>query len=223
MSSKIDIINLALGRISQSPIGDLNEGSIQATIAQRIFDPCVSECLSGNDWSFAQVREALAEVANYTPVGWSYAYTYPANCLRLWRISNDFTAKRTGDRFARAYVPALNQSVILTNTGLAVAEYTFFVKDTTIYTPDFVSVLAYRLAADFAMPLNADMEQAINMSKIFQSEMSEAKRMSSYEDDALYVRDESAYVDARGSGSPTVRQALGGPGGVNFVDWNNQT
>lgn len=220
MASKIEIINLALGRIGQGTIGSLSEDSVQAAVAGRIYESCLKECLRGNNWSFAQVSEPLALVANYTPVNWTYAYQYPTSCMVLWKLYV-VGSPREGDHFQELFVPALNQKVIGSNTQFANGEYTFYVQDTSLYDSSFVNVFAYRLAADMAMPLNADAEQAKNMMAIFSNQMSEAQRLSSYEQDPTYVRDVSPYVDARGSGSSNQIQPIGGPGGTSFITWNN--
>lgn len=211
---QIQIINLGLGHISQRSIEDLNESSVQAEEASKVYDSCLQECLRGNNWAFAAVIDALASVANYTPPSnWGYAYAYPANSMAMWRISNSYTdpANKKGEDFRVVYVPALKVKVILTNCIQAYGEYTYYLQDTTLYDAAFVNVLSFRLAAALAMPLNADQDMAINMTKIFQNQMSEAQRQNSYESNATNGQPAEMIINARtNGGSNTNSVSIGG-------------
>jgi hypothetical protein len=219
MAGKVDIINLALGRLSQSPIGDIAENSVQANVANRVWEICLKDCLRSNNWSFAQVTDNLALVP-FTPASWVYAYAYPSNAVVIWKIFNQYTADNAGERFTEGFSIDTNQKILLTNCSNAIVIYTHYLQDATQFDSNFVNILGYRLAAEMAMPLNADPELAKAMTALYVTQSSEAQRMSSYESDALYKRDVSPYVDARGSGTPQQTQPIGGPGGVNFVQWN---
>lgn len=218
---QIQIINLGLGQISQRPIEDLNEQSVQAETANLVWEPCLRECLQGNNWPFATAIEALATVSNYTaPSGWAYAYAYPSTAIAVWRISNSYTnaSNRKGDDFREIYVPSLKSKVLLTNCYQAYAEYTYYLTDTTLFNAVFVNVLAFRLAAAMAMPLNADQDQALNLTKIFQNQMSEAQRTSNYENNVNNGDSATNLIDARTSGIPTPPVSIGG---ITFDQYNS--
>lgn len=210
---QIEIINLGLGHISQRPIEDLNEQSTEAEVASLFWEPCLKECLRGNNWPFASVIDALAEVSNYTaPNGWSYAYAYPASSLAFWRLSNAFTDpnNKKGEDFKQIYVPSLRVKVILANVMEAYGEYTYYVDDTSIYDPAFVNAFSYRLAAAFAMPLNADPELAKSAAATYQNLMSDAQRQSSYENNTNNGEKSTTIVDSRMNGLPTPSVSIGG-------------
>lgn len=211
--TQVEIINLGLGHISQALITALSDGSTQADTATLVWTPCLQEVLKSNNWPCAAVIEALSEQANYTPpTGWSYAYTYPSNGIAVWKISNDYTdpTNKKGEDFREIYVPSLGTKVILTNTVDAVAEYTYNITDPTILDAAFVNVMAYRLAAAFAMPLNADADLAINMSKVYMNQLSEAQRQNSYENNVNNGQSPDAIVNSRMNGSTGQSVSIGG-------------
>lgn len=217
---QIGIINLGLGLISQRTIESLTEGSVQANAANDVWVPCVQECLRGNNWSFASVEQVLALVANATLLNWKYVYAYPANAMAVWKVYNTYTAdQKKGEDFKEYLIPTLGVKVIATNCQNAYVEYTYYVQDTTIFDPSFVTMLSYRLAASLAMPLNADAEQAMNMTKVFENQMSEAQRMSSYENNVLNGESPDALINSRMSGLSGNIDSVS-IGGVTFQAFN---
>lgn len=196
--SQVQICNLALGHISQRPIQDINEGTPQANACSSVWDACVQECLRGQDWPFATVSEALAVIPGYSQYGWTYAYAYPSNCMACWRVYNEQTIdKQTGEMFRKVFARTLNQLVILTNCENAYAEFTYKISDTNLFDANFATVLAYRIAADIAMPLNADPQQATAMIQIFNGMMSDAQRMAKYENYQAEGPTSSSFEDSR--------------------------
>ena len=219
--TQVQIINLGLAQISQAPITSLSDGSVQADAANTAWIPCLQEVLRGNNWPFATVIEDLVEVVGYTPpTGWQFAYVYPVNALSVWKVSDDFTdSKSKGQDFRKIYVPSLAAQVILTNCLDAGVEYTYYVSDTNMFDADFISMLAYRLAAAMAMPLNADADQAINMMKIYMGLLSDAQRQSSYENNVNNGQSVDTIVNARVSGNNGANGSVS-IGGMTFDQFN---
>jgi hypothetical protein len=82
-ASRLDICNQALvDELSASPIQSLDEATIGARECRRLFPQIVAEMLDGpHDWSFANRRVALAEIAvNDRPLEWAHAYQIPSDC-----------------------------------------------------------------------------------------------------------------------------------------------
>jgi len=195
LADQLGIVNKALGHISVAPIVSMSEASPAAQLATRIWDTCRQEVLKGHDWSFATSITALS-TANYTIVAqdWQYAYQYPAVALEVWHVY--YTAKDKKQDFRVVYDPVNAAKVILSNTVDAIAEYTYDLTVTTGYDAHFVSVLAYFLAANMAKLLTGDSDLAKKMLDMYNSYMSDAERMSSYEAGGP-ATPQSAFVDAR--------------------------
>lgn len=220
--TQIDILNLALGRISQAQIISLVDGSVQAEVASRVWTPCLQEVYRQNNWNFAQVVALLSLVSSYTAIGWTYAYELPTNQMKVWKLYADPTPcpKKKSDPFRKIYVPSLARNIILSNTLTAYGEYTYYVTDPTLFDETFISVLGYRLAAEMAMPLNADADQAITMTKIYNNQLSEAQRIDTYDNIDTNGESPDVFVDARQNGI-SFDNSISVGGIVSFNDYNH--
>lgn len=218
-AQKLIILNLALHLISERTIDSLTEDTVANQVATDIWQPCLDDCLRGNNWSFAQIIELAVLSTNYTPLNYAYAYNYPTATMSLWKVYNAYTANtQKGEDFRRIYDPVNNQQIILTNCQSAYLEYTYAMTDYTQFDADFVTMLSYRLAAAFAMPLNADADQAKEMTAVFSNQMSEAQKSSSLENNIRNGENPDVLINARMNGYPGRGTSIGG---VSFEAWNN--
>lgn len=203
-----EIINLALNHLAVAPLVSTDEGSVASLAALRVWDSARKESLRGHDWSFGTVVATLTISATYATLStsalyagsWIYAYTYPSDCLALWRVYNESKAdKSVSEDFRELYDSTNSQRVVVTNVYEALGEYTFDVTDPAYYDANFVRVLSYKLAADMAISLTGDPKLFVTMDKKFNELMSEAERSTSYENNPdKVVEGTSAFVDARG-------------------------
>ncbi len=198
MSSKLEIINLALSRISQKPIADVNENTVQAEAATRVWDESLRFSLRSHDWGFATAVQALTLITTYTPLGYQFAYFYSTACLALWHVYNEGTIdKDVGEEFRELYDPVNNQKVIVTDCEDAYGEFTYNLTDTALFDATFIDAFAYKIAAELAIALNNDKESAKSLIALFNGVISEAERMSTYENKQAKKK-QNPYVDARG-------------------------
>ncbi|MBU2051423.1 MAG: hypothetical protein KKH61_20940 [Gammaproteobacteria bacterium] len=133
----------------------------------------------------------------YVPLHWLYSYDLPSSSLGIWKVYNEGTKdKDVGENFRVIYDRVNGKEVIITDCADAYAEYGYLISDTTLFDSNFTNALAYRLAAELAMPLNGDPQQAAEMIKLFNNAKSEAERSSGYESK---TPDEQAnpFVDSR--------------------------
>lgn len=217
-AKKLEIINLGMYLISQRPLQSLVEDTVNASVALDVWDSCFQECLRGNNWPFAAVTDTLVLSSTYVPQNYVYGYLYPSNSVAIWIVYNSYTVdKRKGEEFRRLLDPSAGVPVIVTNTKDALVEYTYLITDYTLLDQSFINMLSYRLAAAFAMPLNADADQAVNMTKVFSNQMSEAQRAGSYEDSRNDAESKDVFVNSRCTGP------FGGnnSGSGTFEDFNN--
>jgi hypothetical protein len=202
--SQLNIINLALTHLKNRRISSLTENSVQANAANACYETARRETLRGHDWPWATCITSLALNATYAADAsglyagkWSYAYTYPANCIAMWHIYTAGTIdKSKGEDFREVYDPVNNQKILLTDCADALGEYTFDLSDTTLWDSNFVTAFAYRLAADMAPALTGDDSIAEDMLKKSIIAISESERMASYETN-VNENTTSTYEDAR--------------------------
>jgi hypothetical protein len=122
---------------------------------------------------------ALAQVADFTLPGWTYAYDTPDDNLRILHIT-DYAGLRWWSRrfqsgvgglrydYAQFAMPRMPWQIALRNDGArqvvvtdVESAYAFYIHDVTntgAFSPDFSSVLAWRLAMEIAGPLKASRE-----------------------------------------------------------------
>lgn len=172
MASEVDICNLALFRIGQSlTIAALTETSNAARLCRTVYETCRDEVLEDFPWPFATKSVALAELTDTAPPGWTYQYAYPADCLHALRVCDDagirFVSRVpwcSDENFPPTYrVPFrvmagpddANAKVIVTDLSPAYLYYVREVTDSRVFSPLFVSALAWRLAAEIGPPLQA--------------------------------------------------------------------
>lgn len=80
------IVNMALGRLSQSPISSLTANSRNAEIANRHYDNARKFCLKLGEWSFATERAILSKLDEVPLFGWNYVFALPNDFLTIKRI-----------------------------------------------------------------------------------------------------------------------------------------
>lgn len=168
-TTEVDIANLALSRVRSNPIGSLLEQSPQAEQCRILYPNARDEVLSMSNWPFARSTVQLG-LKTEKPAEWAYAYAYPNNCLvvRYLLPAADTvvnTYRTIDDRFTEfdqqqydfnVELSNADELTIVTNLVEARAVYTKLVKDVRLYGSLVVNLIAWRLAADLAIPLGGD-------------------------------------------------------------------
>ena len=163
MSSDVEICNMALSRVAHTqPIVSFTEKSKAAELCRVFYAPLRELVLQAFPWPFAESVVALASLGSPAP-GWAFRYRYPANCLKVRGIVQPgFRRSLTSDMeipYGVGY--DAGGRVIHTDQPEAACRFTFKVEDSTFFDPQFVDVLAWRLAMDLALPLSSkpDLQQ----------------------------------------------------------------
>jgi hypothetical protein len=147
--------------------------------------------------AFSTDEANWSDGSSYYSGKWLYAYSYPSNCVALWSVYNEGTInKKKGEQYRVVYDTVNAGKVILTDCSEAMGEYTYDLEDTTLFSADFITAFAYRLAADMAPALTGDDSIANDMLKKFMLAISEAKRISAYENTSRDTQT-SSYEEAR--------------------------
>ena len=83
-----DICNMALSNLGKGVIANMEEGIEDARACKLFYETTRREVLREFPWGFAHRIERLAVVDTNVP-GWSYAYGYPAQCLKINNVFNN--------------------------------------------------------------------------------------------------------------------------------------
>lgn len=234
VASQQSIYNMALGHISVAQVSDINDGSNAANTLNGFWDAEVRSALRAAPWDFNTVYVTLAQSATYNIiVNWAYAYQYPTNCVRMWKVLSPITGAAiigtfpgiypntsvnswNGFNMSRAkfkvrYDPVNNGKVVLCNVPQAIGEYSVPITDVTQFDDEFVRYLSVRLASVVCTPLVNDTEKAAGLVKLAESMASNAMRMNDEEGDTDKNAEQSAFLDARGGGGAVSPQFWNAP------------
>lgn len=234
VASQQSIYNMALAHISVGPVSDINENSNAANMLNSFWDACVRETLRAAPWDFNTVYVTLAQSSTYQIItNWSYAYQYPSNCVRVWKVLSPISGSSIvgtfpgiypntsvnswngfnmqPQRFQVRYDPVNNGKVILCNTPQAIGEYSVPITDVTQFDDMFIRALSLRLAAYVCTPLINDDTKVVGLLKLAEGAASDAMRMNEEESPTEHNSESSAFLDARGGGGPVSPQFWNAP------------
>lgn len=234
VASQQSIYNMALGHISVAPVSDITENSNAANVLNGFWDAEVRSALRAAPWDFNTVYITLAQSATYQIItNWSYAYQYPSNCVRMWKVLapisgssiigtfpgiypntsvnswNGFNMQR--QKFKVRYDPVNNGKVVLCNLSQAIGEYSVPITDVTQFDDAFVAYLSVRLASVACTPLINDDAKVGGLIKLAESMASDAMRMNDEEGDTDRNDEQSSFLNARGGGGAVSPQFWNAP------------
>ena len=169
MASTVDICNGALNQLGATTILSLTEDSKNARLCNSRFTQVRDAVFRSHPWNCLQKRVELAADTDAPAWGFSYAYTLPADCLRLLRILDyDSNYKVEGRK-------------ILSNTSSMKILYIGRVTDPNEYDELLRETLSAALGADIAFAVTSNNQTATNMYNLFQDKLKDARFVDSTE------------------------------------------
>ena len=183
MASKVEIVNIALARLGESPIQSLTEDSGPARTVSLLFDSARRSALRDYDWSFAIRTASLARLA-VTPdeFDFRFAYALPPDCLRALRL-------RSGGSYLIRY------TYVYTDDPAPTLEYVADVTDTEKFDAKFTEAFTYKLASELAMSVKGSPDLMAAMSNAYTTLTQSAAAETIRESHAALP--ENPYVEAR--------------------------
>ena len=157
MTSKVEIVNIALSRLGADSINALTEATEGARQASLLWNSVRDIVLRDFPWNCAAKTAPLAQVADYTHPEWEYAYQHPADCVYARRVFNGGSkSKKDPEEFRVVIAPSGVSKIILARISEAYLEYTARITDPSLYDGLLVDALAWRLGAEMAMPVTGN-------------------------------------------------------------------
>ncbi len=149
---KFSISSEALLLVGANPISDFAGGSAESIVAANLYEATVSELICQHRWACFKRQEQLSRRAVAPSAKWDAAYALPADCEVIHGLySNDQTID-----FDRYREDVLCDALA---TETVILEYTYRAPEA--YWPGyFASVVRYKLAAVFAVPIADDVDKA---------------------------------------------------------------
>ena len=169
MASTVEICNGALNQLGATTILSLTEDSKNARLCNSRYTQVRDGLFRTHPWNCLQKRVELAADTTAPAWGFSYAYTLPADCLRLLKILDyDSNYKVEGRK-------------ILSNTSSMKILYIGRITDPNEYDELLRETLSASLAADIAFAVTSNNTTATNMYNLFQDKLKDARFVDSTE------------------------------------------
>ena len=152
-------------------ITSLSDKTKEAILCSEQYAKLRDEVLLSHPWNFAQSRTELAEDSVTPPFQWDRQFVIPTDVLRILYmhpIDNVIKFVREGNR-------------LLTNENDAKIVYIKQLTDTSLFSPRFAEVLAFRLAWDLAYPLIQSTQLSSLMERNFRAAVAEARSYDAQE------------------------------------------
>jgi hypothetical protein len=168
-TTKIDIVNRALGLLGAEFITSLTEDTKAARFSNKLFDDTRDAVFRSHPWNCCIKRASLSLLSSTPAYYFSYQFQLPSDFLRIVRPEDDtIEYKIEGDK-------------LLTETSVFRTTYIFKNTDVGTYDSSLVDVLAYKLAAILTMPLLQDIKTLNAMNQLYEIKMREARSNDSFE------------------------------------------
>jgi len=203
MASAVDICNLALAHLGdEATVTAISppDGSVQASHCARFYPVARDAAIESHAWGFATRRTAPANVPSAVPSSWQYAYTLPAECIKVLNVwGEEYSEDDKGYDFV-VESNASQGTMVYTNAESATVRYIVRVTDTTKFSPMFVTALSYLMASYLAGPIvkgQTGMQVAQAMYKMYLNEMGKAAA-SDARSRKLDVQHTPEFISARG-------------------------
>ena len=169
MASTVEICNGALNQLGATTILSLTEDSKNARLCNSRYTQVRDSVFRSHPWNCLQKRVEIAADTTAPAWGFSYAYTLPADCLRLLRILDyDSNYKVEGRK-------------ILSNTSSMKILYIGRVTDPNEYDELLRETLSAALSADIAFAVTSNNTTSTNMYNLFQDKLKDARFVDSTE------------------------------------------
>lgn len=146
MSSKVQICNLALVRLSGNRITSLTESTATAQLCNILYDDIADEVMMEGAWTSATVRTELALTSNTPSYGYTYEYQLPTNpkFLKILEV----------DEATAGQIPyRIEGDKLLTDETTMKIKYIGRVDDPQSYDVQLRRALITRLTAELAYPV----------------------------------------------------------------------
>jgi len=169
MASTVEICNGALNQLGATTILSLTEDSKNARLCNSRYTQVRDSVFRSHPWNCLQKRVEIAADTTAPAWGFSFAYTLPADCLRLLRILDfDSNYKVEGRK-------------ILSNTSSMKILYVARVIDPNEYDELLRETLSASLSADIAFAVTSNNTTSTNMYNLFQDKLKDARFVDSTE------------------------------------------
>jgi len=196
VATETDLCNMALSHLGVPPIVNLKEGSTASDLCNLFYETTRDFVLQDHDWNFAE-RRRKGELSDFDPsdVGYSYAYRYPSDCLKVRRIQQPVKGGPKIE-FTIFSKPTLEDSVIATDEQNPIIIYTATMREVNSFSAAFRTAFSWNMAGNLAFPLTKNLGIQSAVLSAYQLFIGSAKSTDSSETNEN-LKETGRYIKAR--------------------------
>lgn len=148
MASQTEIVNRALIKLGAGRITSMTDSNKSASVMSSIWDTVRRSELSKRYWTFSLSRALLPALADAPAFGFGVAYQLPSDYLKLAQVGDQYIAPGLADYRTMDDSPwAIEGGILMTDFGAPLKlRYVRDVTDSGLFVPQFVDVMAAKLA-----------------------------------------------------------------------------
>lgn len=179
MTNSVAICSLALAQLGQAPITSLlDPETAQEQLCAQHYDIARRALLSDSEWSFATFRFVSSQVNNPPEPnehwGFGYVHALPGDTLRVLEVRRN---PRQDTRNETQWQVEGNN--IITDADTIYVRAIKDITDASRFTPQFITALVPRLAAELCIPITQNMELHASLSALALAKRNEAANVDS--------------------------------------------
>lgn len=175
MASVVGICNSALIKLGASTVMSLTDGSKNANLCNAQYARLRDELLRSHNWNFASTRRTLAQLSDIPAFGFDHAYQLPSDWLRTVSVHDN----EAGDRAVRYKIEGRR---LLCSAPRVYLRYVRQVTDPNEMDVAFRETLAWKIAADLAIPVVQSTTTREQMTDGFDASLARARAVDAIED-----------------------------------------
>ena len=176
MATEVSICSNALRILGDDPITSLTDDTERARLCNSLYEPARDAVLRSHPWNFAITRATLAQLSTTPAYEYAYQYSLPTDpyCLRV--LSMEYQ-----DYVFKIEHLAGTGRVLLSDESTAKILYIAKITATAQFHSLFVDALTAKLAADLSYPVTNSTSLQLQMHKLYELKLSEARSIDGQE------------------------------------------
>lgn len=183
--SKLEIINKALGILGANQIRTLEDNTLEAEAARKMYQSALNSILAETDWNFA-IKRALLPISETKKPAWGGGnyFTLPDDLIKICDVMNRNVLWRRESNYIYSNAPEFGVVYVSRCT------------DATYYPSYFIDAFAAKLATDMCYLLTNSTEKTNILLEVYRGEyLPIAKTMNAREKSNPIIND-SFWVDS---------------------------
>lgn len=176
--SKLEIINKALGMLGANQVKNIEDHTLEAEAARKMYQPALDSVLAETDWTFA-IKRVLLPLSNKEPAwGNGNYFELPADLLKIVDVMDRHILWRREGNYI--FTPASEFGLV----------YVARCVDPTYYPSYFIDALSAKLAVEMCYLLTNSTEKTNGLIELYEGQyLPNAKTKNAREKSSPKVED----------------------------------